>query len=292
MNHRYYIREGFGNLRMHGFMTFASTGITLACLIVIGTFALVSVNAGHLLAELENENEMLAFVEDDLSESEARAIQNTIEKIPNVASATFISREEAMENFHEKYADEPLFRDLEPEVFRHRYTVKVTDLQQSSAVGKALSEVNGIAKVNAYEEITGGFIAVRNIALVVCLALFVILFIVAVFIMSNTVKLTTYDRKDEIAIMKMVGASDSFIRWPFVYEGLCIGLLSAALGFFAQWLLYDAIEKGIARSDTISLIHVIPFEQLWMYVAGGFAAVGILIGVLGSIFAIRRFMRV
>ena len=109
---------------------------------------------------------------------------------------------------------------------------------------------------------------------------------------SNTIKLTTFDRRDEIAIMKMVGATDGFIRWPFVYEGLLLGLIGAAVGFSLQWLLYAAVTRGIANSDTMQLLRVVDFRQIWGPVAAVFAGVGILVGVGGSLTAIRKFLRV
>ena len=146
--------------------------------------------------------------------------------------------------------------------------------------------------MNAYEEIAGGFITVRNIASVVCIALIAILFIVSVFIISNTIKLTTFDRREEIAIMRMVGATNAFIRWPFVYEGFLLGILSSALAFFMQWGLYEAVSQGVSSNDTLQLIQIIPFQLLWPAVAIIFAIAGIIIGVGGSLSAIRKFLQV
>ena len=115
---------------------------------------------------------------------------------------------------------------------------------------------------------------------------------VSVFIIANTIKLTTFDRRDEIAIMKMVGATNGFIRWPFVYEGFLLGLFSAVIGFFLQWALYEAVARSVAANDTINLINMVPFSDMRFYVAVIFAAAGMLIGVGGSLSAIRRFLQV
>ena len=143
-----------------------------------------------------------------------------------------------------------------------------------------------------YEELAGGFITIRNIATVICVALIAVLFVVSVFIISNTIKLTTFDRRDEIAIMKMVGATNGFIRWPFVYEGFMLGLTGAILAFLLQWGLYEAIAQGVADNDTLQLLSIVPFQQLWKPVGGVFLGAGILIGVGGSLSAIRRFLQV
>ena len=289
---RYFAHEGLSNMFSHGFMSFAAIGITVACLLIMGTFTLVAVNANGLLKDLEQENEILAYVDDTYTEQEAKALQKKLEAIPNVASATYISKEEAMEAFTAQYPDEALFQDLDPEILRDRYAIKITNLEQIRQTKAAVEGVAGIAKVNAYEEIAGGFITVRNVATVVCVALIVVLFVVSVFIISNTIKLTTFDRREEIAIMRMVGATNGFIRWPFVYEGFLFGFLGAAIAFFLQWTLYEDVTKGVDANDALQLIHIIPFSQLWAPVAAVFAGAGIVIGVGGSLSAIRKFLQV
>ena len=289
-NFGYFIHEGVSNMFSHGFMSFAAIGITVACLLIMGTFTLVAVNANGLLKDLERENEMLAFVEEDFQEPQS--LQQKLEAIPNVVSATFISRQQAMENFLENYPEEEMFRDLDPNILRDRFSIKVADLERISQTKAAVDAVDGIAYASASEEIAGGFITLRNVATVVCVALIAILFVVSVFIIANTIKLTTFDRRDDIAIMKMVGATNSFIRWPFVYEGFLLGLFSAVIGFFLQWGLYEAVARSVATNDTINLISVVPFESMWTYVAAIFAGAGMLIGVGGSLSAIRKFLQV
>ena len=289
---RYFAHEGLSNMFSHGFMSFAAIGITVACLLIMGTFTLVAVNANQLLRDLEQENEILAYVDDSYDETQARALQKKLQSIPNVASAAFISKEEAMEEFKAQYPDEALFQDLDPEILRDRYAIKIADLRQQKQTVEQVKAVEGIAKVNADEEIAGGFITVRNVATVVCVALIAILFVVSVFIISNTIKLTTFDRREEIAIMRMVGATNGFIRWPFVYEGFLFGILGAAVAFLLQWGLYEAVARGVANNDTLQLISIIPFTEMWEPVAVSFAAAGIVIGVGGSLSAIRKFLQV
>ena len=288
----YFAHEGLSNMFSHGFMSFAAVGITVACLLIMGTFTLVAVNANELLRDLEQENEILAYVDDSCTEAESKALQKKLETVPNVASATYISKEQAMEDFVAQYPDEDMFQDLDPEILRDRYAIKITDLEQIRQTKEAVQSIPGIARVNAYEEIAGGFITVRNVATVICVALIAILFVVSVFIISNTIKLTTFDRRDEIAIMRMVGATNGFIRWPFVYEGFLFGFLGAAIAFFLQWALYEAVAKGVDANDALQLIHIIPFSELWAPVAAVFAGAGIVIGVGGSLSAIRKFLQV
>ena len=293
-NHRfgYFLREGLRNMFSHGFMSFAAIGVTVACLLIMGTFTLVAYNANENLADLQQENAIVAFVDETLEESEARALQTQIESTENVADCTFVSRTEARDAYVEKYDDGGVYGDLDATVFRHRFVIHVTDPNRIMETRTAVDNIPGIAKARADEAVANGFTTVRNVAGVISVALIAILLLVSVFIISNTIKLTTFDRRDEIAIMKMVGATDGFIRWPFVYEGLLLGLIGAAVGFSLQWLLYAAVTRGIANSDTMQLLRVVDFRQIWGPVAAVFAGVGILVGVGGSLTAIRKFLRV
>ena len=293
-NFFYFIKEGAFNMFSHGFMSFAAVGITVACLLIMGTFTLVAVNANAMLAEMESQNQMLAFVDKSLSEDEARAMEQVILSLDNVAKATFISNEEAAAAFRGRYEDDELFQGLPDDNFRHRYAIDLKDIGYMRQTKEALEAVPGIGRgnVSAYEDEAAGFITIRNVAGVVCVVLIAVLFLVSVFIIANTIKLTTFDRRDEIAIMKMVGATNGFIRWPFVYEGFLMGVFSAVIGFFLQWGLYEAVSRSVASNDTINLITVVPFESMWNYVAVIFAVAGMLIGVGGSLSAIRKFLQV
>ena len=291
---KYFFREGTSNMFSHGFMSFAAVGITIACLLIMGTFSLVAINANANLQSLQQQSSVLAFVDDSYSEAQARALQSKIEAIENVDEVTFITKREAMERYVQEYGaeEELLFQDLDPEIFRDRYNIHMVELEKMSETAAEIDGIEGIAKVRVDEDLSRGFLTLSNIATVVCLALIAVLLIVSLFIMSNTIKLTTFDRKDEIAIMKMVGATDGFIRWPFVYEGLLLGVFSALIAFGLQWLLYLAIAGGINASDTLQLLDILPFADLWSYVLIAFVVVGLLVGIAGSLMAIRKFLRV
>ena len=293
-NFFYFIREGVYNMFSHGFMSFAAVGITVACLLIMGTFTLVAVNANAMLAEMESQNQMLAYVDLSYSEQEARALEQDLLAVPNVSGVTFISNVEAAAAFRARYEDDELFQGLPDDNFQHRFAIDLEDIGLMSQTKAALEAVPGIGKgnVEAAEDEAAGFITIRNVAGIVCVALIAVLFIVSVFIIANTIKLTTFDRRDEIAIMKMVGATNGFIRWPFVYEGFLMGLFSAVIGFFLQWGLYEAVARSVATNDTINFIHVVSFESMWEYVAVIFAVAGMLIGVGGSLSAIRKFLQV
>ncbi len=286
------IGEGFRNIFTHGFMSFASVTIIIACLIVMGSFTLLDINVNNIIDDIGNQNQILAYVDESMSAQDASAkLQTKIASIDNVADVEFVSRTEAKNNFMEKY-DESLMEGIDDEVFRHRFVVQLTDLSQMAQTQAAISEVDGIVKVNAPIDYADKFISVRNVVSVVSLALIVILVFVSLFIMSNTIKLATFGRREEIAIMKMVGASNSFIRCPFVVEGLILGVVGGGLAFLAQWGLYTALESKITSSLAISFVNVVPFSELWPFVLAVFMAVGVIVGAFGGAIAIRNYLKV
>lgn len=291
-NIRYYFKEGIGNMFSHGFMSFAAVGITVACLLIMGTFTLVAYNAGINLEMLQKENAVVAFIDEALDDEEAQNLQEKIEAVAGVSDCTFVSRQEARDDYVAQYDENDLYGELSAEVFRHRYVIHVSEQGKMDEIVAALKLLPGIAKVRADESITTGFITIRNVARVISLALIAVLLVVSLFIISNTIKLTTFDRREEIAIMKMVGATNGFIRWPFVYEGLLLGFCGAVVAFGLQWLLYWGVQQGISQNDTLQLVKVVDFSEIWHMVAGAYAAAGVLIGVGGSLLAIRRFLKV
>ena len=291
-NFSYFFKEGARNMFSHGFMSFAAVGITVACLLIMGTFSLVAYDLNENLKDLQRENAVLAFVDESLDDNEAKALQPKLEGLNGVADCTFVSREEARDSYVAHYDEDDLYSDLEAEIFRHRYVIHLTDLTAMDQLTDDLMGVEGIVKVRADEAISDGFITMRNIAGLLSAALIAILMVVSIFIMSNTIKLTTFDRRDEIAVMKMVGATDGFIRWPFVFEGLLLGIIGAVVAFVLQWLLYIGMVKGVSNTDALQLLRMVPFDEIWAPVAVVFVAVGILVGVGGSLTAIRKFLRV
>ena len=287
----YLMTQGVKNIFTHGFMSFASITIIIACLLIMGSFSLLTLNIDANIDRLQNQNEVIAYVDETLSEDEARAIEPQVAAVPNVATVEFVTREQAMQTFEAEY-DSDLFDNIDASVFRHRYVVTLDDLSLMKDTQAALKNVDGIADVTAHLDYAENFITFRNIVSVVSVVLIVILIAVSLFIMTNTIKLATFSRREEIAIMKMVGATNGFIRWPFVYEGFMIGLLSAVLGFGLQWLLYESVAKSLAMSDRLQLLTIVDFTLIWRPVAAIFAAAGILIGVGGSLTAIRKFLHV
>lgn len=291
INTGYYIKEGVRSIFTHGFMSFAAVCMIVACLLIMGTFSLVAVNLEHNLSKLEDENEFLAYIDESLSEEDARAIQTSIEALPNVKKVTFISREEAMEDFLED-KDNELFGLVPASNYRHRFSIHVNNIELFRETVQKVVDLPGIADYVAAFAVADGFVAARNVAGGIAAILIAILFLISLFIISNTIKLATFTRREEIAIMKMCGATDAFVRWPFVFEGLILGLLGAVVAFFLQWGVYTLIAGSIAGGGGLSFIEIVSFETMRLRVLGIFAGAGLLIGVGGSLLAIRKFLQV
>ena len=290
----YLIKEGFLSIFTHGFMSFASVTIIMACLMIMGVFSVLSYVVDVNIKNLEQKNEILAFVDETLSDVEARTISKRIEAIDNVRSVTFVSRQQAMDNFIEEHAEEDpeLFSDLTPSVFRNRYVIFLNDISLMDLTDDAIRAINGIAETSASRELSRGFIALRNVVSIVSVILIIVLFTVSVFIMQNTIKLATYSRKEEIGIMKMVGASNSFIRCPFVVEGLILGLLGGAIAFFALWGIYQLACDKIMTGLIANLLIVPSFRSMMYPVLIIYLAVGLIVGTFGSNIAIRNYLKV
>ncbi|MEG1858303.1 MAG: permease-like cell division protein FtsX [Pseudoflavonifractor sp.] len=297
INVGYFISEGFHSIFTHGLMSFAAVCMIVACLLIMGSFSLVAVNVGNMLGDLEAENEFFAYVDETIPQEQVQALGKKLKAVPNVSEITFISKEEAKADFAKKYAESEtadVFQDLPDEVYRDRYSIHVVDIEQFGETVSAVEamKADGVAKVRAESDVATGFVVVRNIASGVAVILILILVVVSLFIIANTIKLGTFTRRDEISIMKMCGATNGFIRWPFVFEGIMLGICGAVLAFFLQWGVYGLIARAVATSDTIKLISVLPFKAMAMRVLGIFSATGLVVGVGGSMLAIRKFLQV
>ena len=291
----YHLKEGFHSIFTHGLMSFAAVCMIVACLIIMGSFSLVAVNLDNTLGDLEAQNEFTAYVEEGMDEAGARALESQILQIPNVASATFVNGQQALEDYRERYVDSEnavLFEDLPEDLLQHRFRIRVVDIEQLAQTVEAVEAVDGISDTQAALDVARGFVTVRNVAGAVAWILILLLLIISLFIIANTIKLATFHRREEIAIMKMCGATNWFVRWPFIFEGMILGFLGAVVAFFLQWGIYSLMVTAITEYGGLQLIAIVPFQTLAPQVAVIFVAAWLLIGAGGSLLAIRKFLQV
>ena len=288
----YFLSEGFHSIFTHGLMSFAAVCMIMACLLIMGSFSLVALNADKMLGTLEDENEFLAYIDESYTNDQIQSLMNQVKRLPNVADVSFHTREEAKAAYLEGREDEGLYVDLPDEVFRDRLAIRVSDLSQFNQTVESVRSLEGVANIRAEGKLAESFVTVRNVATVLAWILVAILVAVSLFIIANTIRLTTFARREEIAIMKMCGATNSFVRWPFVIEGLLLGLFGALIAFLLQWAVYAAVYKAIVAGGAVTMFSVIPFGSIWSSVLLLFLAAGALIGACGSGLAIRRFLKV
>ncbi len=288
----YLLKEGIRGIFLHGFMSFAAVCVTVACLLIVGSFSSLVYNVNIMVEDLNKTNEILVYIDSELPEAEAKSVGTQINRIPNVLKAEFVSRQQALENFVADHQENEAFSGVAAEDLRHRFVVTLMDNSFMEETVEAIEIISGVAKINAAYELAEGFTTLQDVLHIASLAVIAVLLIVSLLIISNTVKLAMYDRRDEIAIMKMVGATNGFIRLPFVVEGFLLGMLGAALAFGLEWLMYDALVLRIEAVDTLKLFTFVPFTQLLGPMVATFVAAGLFVGVVGSWTSIRKFMDV
>ena len=289
----YLLKEGIKGIFTHGFMSFAAVCVTVACLLIVGSFSILVYNVNIMVEDLNQTNEILAYVDETLSEADAKSVGTKINMIDNVLRSDFIPREQALEDFIEDHKDEEAsFSGLDPSDLRHRFRVVLEDNRLIEQTDADLKAIPGVVKTHAEYELAQGFSTIQDVLHIVSLGIIAVLLAVSLLIISNTVKLAMYDRKEEIGIMKMVGATNGFIRLPFVVEGFTLGMLGAALAFGLEWVLYDAAIVQISEVDALQLFKFVPFEELLIPMIVTFAATGMFVGIVGSWTAIRKFMNV
>ena len=294
LNLGYFIKEGFSSIFSHGLMSFAAVCMIVACLIIMGSFSLLAVNVDEMLSQLEEENEFLAFIDEDYTDDQIRALMEQVRQIDNVDpdTVTFVSREQAKRDYLRGHESEGLYVNMPDEVLRDRLSIRVLDLERFSETVEAVKALPGVANHRAASEVAEGFVAVRNAVTALAYVLIGILAAVSLFIISNTTRLAAFSRREEIAIMKMCGATDGFVRWPFIVEGLILGIMGALVAFFLQWAVYAGVCKALVGGGAVSFFALMDFKAMWKGVLGVFLTSGSIIGTLGSGFAIRKFLQV
>ena len=288
----YLIKEGIRGIFLHGFMSFAAICVTVACLLIVGSFSILTYNVSIMVEDLNRTNEILVYIDETLPEAEAMTIQTRINVLNNIYKAEFVTREQALKDFIADHGDDPAFSGVEAADLRHRVVVTLENNDKMEQTVEEISRIPGVAKITASFEMAEGFSTLEKVLNIASIAVIAVLLVVSLLIISNTVKLGMHERRDEIAIMKMVGATNGFIRLPYVVEGFTLGMLGAAVAFSVEWVMYDTLLARLKEVDTLQLFSFVPFEQLLWLMVATFAAAGLFVGVVGSWTSIRKFMDV
>lgn len=289
----YYWKEGFRNIFKHGFMSVAAVIIMLACLLMTGTVALIALNIDISITNLQKSNQIVVFIDEALTTREAKSLGSKFESIDNIATITFQDRDQALEAYRIELAEDAeilsgFTSDNNP--LRNSFILTLKDPALAEDTLSQINAIDGVARVRADEQTINKLMQVQHVFNIVALIMVIALAVISIFIISNTVKLAMFARREEISIQKMVGATNWFIRWPFVIEGMILGLTAGVLAFFAQWGGYS--ELSTLASGVIPYFNMVPFDGLRYLVLGVFAGAGVLFGIGGSVTSIRKFMDV
>lgn len=292
-NFSYFCREGCGNIFLHGFMSFAAIGIIAACLLITGSMALISMNIAHKIQELQNDSEIIIYLDESVSRNDAVAFEQKLLKISNVSKAEFVPKEQALEKWKKEFGDKNSLLDGfddKNNPLRDGYQIHLKDIAKVEGTVQNIQKMDGVANVRVNEDTISMLVKIRKVFQVISVGLIIALGGISLFIISNSIKLALFSRREEIAIMKMVGATDWFIRWPFIIEGFIIGVIGGIIAFLAEWALYE--RMSITIQNMIGAFKMMAFSSIWLSVFGVFMLVAILIGVVGSVLTIRKFLDV
>ncbi len=292
-NITYFMREAISSIGKHRIMSVAAIGVIAACLLIMGSFMLVAVNVDGMLDEVEAQNEILAYIDETIPDDEASQLGDSIKAAsPEITEIRYTTKEDALKSFREELGDDSgLLDGLDGDnPLRNRYAVKIRDLSKTQEVADAIKEVDGVAEISARSDVSDKIVQIRHLATLACVIIIVVLLAVALFIISNTVNLTLFNRRDEIAIMKMVGANDSFVRSPFMIEGLILGIIGAFLALILLWALYTYLLN--TSLENFSLFELIAFKEVFWQLFASFVGIGALVGGVGSGITIRKFLKV
>lgn len=287
----YFIGQAFSGLWRNGVMSFASIAVLMSCLVVLGSFTLLVANININLEALGLMNQIVAFVEDDMSEDDISRIEREIKSIPYVGNVTHITESEALDEWIEQvgeYGDlYEQFRDDNP--LPDSFVLEYVDGAHYSDIMYNLGRIEGIESIRDERSLANTMQSLKNGIMLIFSWFLIVLFVVSVFVIINTVKLSVYSRKNEIEIMRYVGATGTFISLPFIIEGALIGLTASMLAYIVENFLYDYIQKSMA--DVVNVIKIIPLSDIRVVLFFGFAAVGIVTGIIGSTISLSKYTR-
>ncbi len=286
----YLLKEGFRGIFLRWFSSSAAVVVTMACLLIVGTCSILMYNVSHMVEKLNKTNEIIVYVDEDLSDAEAKSVGTDLNQVDNVYKAEFITREEALDDFKQDHDDNDALAGVQPEDLRYRFRVVLEDNSKMEQTVADIESIDGVVNISAPYALAKGFSALQNVLRVFSIAAIAVLLLISLVIISNTVKLAMYDRREEIAIMKMVGATNGFIRLPFVVQGFVLGMVGAGAAFGIEWLLYDLMLDKMRSIRALQMFEFVPFRELLMPMVFTFVAAGLFVGMLGSWTSIRKFM--
>ncbi len=290
---RFFLSQAIKGLWRNGIMSFASVAVLLSLLVVLGSFALLIMNINVNLDKIASLNEIMVYCDYDLTEEEIVKVDEEIRKLSNVSEVVRITKAESLEKMKDESGDyKDLYEDIDEtnNPLCDSFRITYADLDEAAVFNleselRALDDI-GVRKVNSVYQTAKTIDSLKNGVMLICVWFLVILFIVSIFVIINTIRLAVYSRRNEISVMRYVGATNGFITTPFIFEGMLIGGIAGVLAFGIESYIYLYIEKMV-KTD-MQMISLLGFSQIWWITLIGFLAIGVATGVIGSVASIRK----
>lgn len=288
----YFIKEVYTSFKRNIWMTLASIFTVVLSLFILGFFSIVILNLNKMADTLESQVQISVYLKDDLSQEEIDETKETLSKIEGLEDIKFTTREEAMKNFKERLGDQQFLLDAldDTNPLPDSFSLTVTSPQQVKTIADTAAALDSVESASYSQDIINHLFNLTHLIRLIGVALIILLTGAAIFIISNTIRLTVFARRKEIAIMKYVGATDWFIRWPFLLEGICLGFIGGGLATIFLYIIYNQVTQEIY--EAMAFFPLIPQHPFIDYISLAILVAGIIIGALGSTISLKRFLKV
>lgn len=288
----YFIKEVYTSFKRNIWMTLASIFTVVLSLFILGFFSIVILNLNKMADTLESQVQISVYLKDDLSQEEIDETKETLSKIEGLQDIKFTTREEAMENFKKRLGDQQFLLDAldDTNPLPDSFSLTVTSPQQVKTIADTAAALDSVESASYSQDIINHLFNLTHLIRLIGVALIILLTGAAIFIISNTIRLTVFARRKEIAIMKYVGATDWFIRWPFLLEGICLGFIGGGLATIFLYIVYNQVTQEIY--EAMAFFPLIPQHPFIDYISLAILVAGIIIGALGSTISLKRFLKV
>lgn len=290
---KYLIKEGFRNTWTNRMMSIASICVLMSCLVLIGSASMIFLNMDSLLSRIEEENVIMVYIKDDTSDADIDKMGQDIKALGNIKDVEFVSKEDAWAEQLETMEDAQaqFFTQISSDIpLPDAYKVTVADLGKFDTTVKQLKALNNVDTIRENKDLAQKLVAIRHGITIISIVIIAVLFAISLFIISNTIKLTVYSRRLEISIMKSVGATNSFVRLPFVVEGMILGILSGVISLGLVWGLYELAVNQFHDFLSSLKLSALPFSDYALVMLGVFVAIGIVSGVGGSVITMGKYL--
>lgn len=288
----YFIKEVATSLKRNNWMSLASIGTVTISLFILGLFLMVVVNLDRMASMLESQVQISVYLKDDITKAQKDELENKLNALQGIDSVKYISRDEAMQRFSERLGDQKyLLKSLdETNPLPNAFEVTVKDPQMVKTASHEVADYAGVDSAVYAQDVVEHLFDITRLIRLIGLAIIIFMAGATVFIISNTIRLTVFARRKEIAIMKYVGATDWFIRWPFLLEGVVLGFIGSTIAIILLRLSYIALTQKIY--DMMTFFPLMPLYPFLTYMTIFIILSGIVIGALGSVISIKRFLKV